>query len=165
MPSLPSPLPLGRLSVVTLGVADLARATAFYTTVFGVGPNPDYEGVSFFGLPGTWISLYPLDQLAEDIAPGLGVADRAGGAFSGITLAHNVRSREEAVAVVENARHAGATVVKPPQETAWGGFSGYFADPDGYYWEVVWAPMFGFGADGSLRFQNEGGSAERGDPG
>jgi len=145
--------PLARLSVVTLGVADLDKANAFYTAVFGRGPNPDFEGVCFFDLPGTWISLYPIDKLAEDIAPSLPVAARPGGAFNGITLAHNVRSREEAVAVMEKARAAGATVVKPPEETFWGGFSGYFADPDGYYWEVVWAPMFDFAPDGSMRFR------------
>jgi catechol 2,3-dioxygenase-like lactoylglutathione lyase family enzyme len=141
---------LARLSVVTLGVADLEKATAFYTTVFGISPNPDYEGVSFFGLPGTWISLYPIEKLAEDISPIL-PSSRSG--FTGITLAHNVRSKEEAIAVIETARAAGATVIKPPQDTAWGGFSGYFADLDGYHWEVVWAPMFNFAPDGSLRFQ------------
>ncbi len=140
--------PLSRLSVVTLGVTDLEKATAFYTEVFGIGPNPNYEGVSFFQLPGTWISLYPLDKLAEDIGPDVPIA---GGGFNGITLAHNVRSKEEALAVIETARVAGATVVKPAQDTFWGGFSGYFTDLDGYHWEVVWAPMFGFTADGALQ--------------
>ena len=145
--------PLSRLSVVTLGVADLEKATAFYTAVFGTGPNPNYEGVSFFGLPGTWISLYPIEKLAEDISPDLPSARGGSNGFSGITLAHNVRSKEETIAVVETARAAGATIVKPPQDTFWGGFSGYFTDLDGYYWEIVWAPMFDFAPDGSMRFQ------------
>lgn len=139
-----------RLTVVTLGVRDLAAATAFYTTVFGRGPAPDTEGVSFFDLAGTWISLFPLEKLAEDISPEQ-PAER--GAFSGITLAHNVRSREDVGRIVEAAETAGARVVKPPQETFWGGFAAYITDLDGYHWEIVWAPMFGFTGDGALLFK------------
>ncbi len=141
-----------RLTVVTLGVRDLAAATAFYTTVFGRGPRPGTEGVSFFELPGTWITLFPLEKLAEDISPTQS-AER--GAFSGITLAHNARSRKEVIRIVETAEKAGARVVKKPQETFWGGFGGYITDPDGYHWEIVWGPMFDFTADGSLCFKDE----------
>lgn len=138
---------LPRLTVVTLGVRDLAAARAFYQATFGRPPNPDYEGVAFFDLPGTWIALYPLDKLAEDIAPDLS-PERAG--FSGITLACNARGPEEVRAICAQAEAAGARIAKPPQDTFWGGYSGYFSDPDGYYWEVVWAPAFGLAADGAL---------------
>ncbi len=139
-----------RLTVVTLGVADLDKATRFYETVFGHRPNPDYKEISFFDLPGTWISLYPLDKLAEDISAQLS-PDRAG--FSGITLAYNARSRDEVRSVFAAVEAAGATVVKAPQDTFWGGFSGYFSDLDGHYWEVVWGSMFDFAPDGALRFK------------
>lgn len=143
---------LSRLSMITLGVSDLEKATAFYRRLFGVAPNDKNEGVAFFELPGTWLALYPLDRLAEDISPDLPVSR---GAFSGITLAHNARSREEVLAIFDQAKAAGARIAKLPQDTFWGGFSGYFADPDGYYWEVAWGPMFDFAADGSLRFKQD----------
>lgn len=143
---------LSRLSMITLGVADLQTSTAFYRTVFGVAPNDRNEGVVFFELPGTWVALYPLDKLAEDISPDL-PPER--GPFSGVTLAHNARSKEEVTAIFDQARAAGARIAKPPRDTFWGGFSGYFADPDGHYWEVAWGPMFDFAPDGTLRFKPE----------
>lgn len=138
-----------RLTVVTLGVTDLAKATAFYTAVFGIRPNTRYEGVVFFELPGCWLTLFPRDRLADDISPALAAVP---GGFAGITLAHNAASRADVLAIFAQAEAAGARLVKPPQETDWGGFSGYFADLDGHYWEVVWGPMFQFAADGTLRF-------------
>ncbi len=138
-----------RMTVITLGVMDLAQATRFYENIFGVGPHPGYEGISFFELPVTWLTLYPLEQLAADISPELS-PDRRG--FSGITLAYNARSKDEILAIFEEVKAAGAAIVKTPQDTFWGGFSGYFSDLDGYYWEVAWGPMFDFAPDGSLRF-------------
>ncbi len=139
-----------RVTVITLGVGNLERATAFYRAVFGISPNADYEGVAFFELPGTWVTLYPRDKLAEDISPGLSAAPAG---FSGVTLAYNARDREEVLALFELAEKAGAVIAKPPRETFWGGFSGYFADPDGYFWEIAWGPMFDFAPDGALRFR------------
>lgn len=139
-----------RMTAITLGVTDLAKATGFYQAVFGVSPNSDYEGVSFFELPGVWLALYPVDKLAADISPQLS-PERSG--FSGVTLAYNARSQDEIRAIFQEVRTAGASIIKPPQDTFWGGFSGYFADLDGYYWEVVWGPMFDFAPDGSLRFK------------
>jgi hypothetical protein len=139
-----------RMTVITLGVADLAKSTRFYKTIFGMSPNSDYEGVSFFELPGVWLTLYPIDKLAGDISPNLSPA-RSG--FCGITLAYNARSQDEILAIFEEAQTAGASIAKTPQETFWGGFSGYFADLDGYFWEVAWGPMFDFAPDGSLRFK------------
>ena len=142
-----------RLTLLTLGVADLDKATQFYKAVLGTPPNRSYEGVTFIELPGTWLALYPIEKLAEDIAPDIATAGRG---FSGITLAHNARSREEVMAMVERARSAGARVVKEPQETFWGGFSGYFADLDGYHWEIAWGPMFDFAENGYMRFREQG---------
>jgi len=136
--------------VVTLGVADLSRATKFYEDVLGTPPNTSYDGVTFIELPGTWISLYPLESLAKDISPEVPII-RSG--FSGFTLAHNVRSKDDVIAIFERARAAGARSMKEPQDTFWGGFSGYFADPDGYFWEVVWGPMFTSTESGELRFK------------
>lgn len=139
-----------RMTVITLGVTDLAKAARFYETIFGISPNSEYEGVSFFELPGVWLTLYPVEKLAEDISPQLS-PNRSG--FSGITLAYNARSRDEVLSIFEEVKTAGASIVKAPEDTFWGGFSGYFADLDGYYWEVVWGPMFDFAPDGSLGFK------------
>ena len=139
-----------RVTVLTLGVADLNKATKFYEAVLGTPPNTSYDGVTFIELPGTWISLYPLDNLVRDISPEIPV-DRSG--FSGITLAFNARSKDDVMAIIERAKSAGARAMKEPQETFWGGFSGYFADPDGYFWEVAWGPMFEFTENGELKFK------------
>ena len=126
-----------RISLITLGVSDLARSTVFYRDGLGLPTNGDFPGVTFFNLKGTWLSLYPRDELAADA----GVAAEGRG-FSGFALAHNVRSKDEADAVLKQAEAAGARIVKAAQDTHWGGHSGYFADPDGYLWEVAWNPHF-----------------------
>lgn len=124
-----------RISIVTLGVESLARSTAFYRDGLGL-PEHEWEGeITFFETAGTWLALYPRDALAEDAA-----APAAGTGFGGVTLAHNVASRDEVDSVLGEAEAAGATIVKPADETDWGGYSGYFADPDDYRWEVAWAP-------------------------
>ena len=139
-----------RVTAITLGVNSLETSIAFYRAVFGLSPNPDYEGVAFFELPGTWVTLYPRVELAKDISPTLSPVP---GGFSGVTFAYNVRDREEVLALFDLAREAGATIVKVPHDTFWGGFSGYFADPDGYFWEIAWGPMFDFAPNGDLRFK------------
>ena len=138
-----------RLSMITLGVADLQKATAFYAQVLGTEPNTSYGGVTFIELPGVWLSLYPLADLAKDIGPEI-PAQRAG--FGGITLAHNARSAEDVRAVLAQAAAAGAKILKPAQDTFWGGYSGYFADLDGHVWEVAWGPGFSFSEHGDLQF-------------
>ena len=142
-----------RLTVVTLGVADLTKATAFYEAVLGTPPNTTYDGVTFIELPGTWISLFPLQDLVKDISPEVSITRRE---FSGITLAHNAGSRDDVIAIIERAKASGARIIKEPQGTFWGGFSGYFADPDGYCWEVAWGPMFEFTENGELKFKDDG---------
>ena len=140
-----------RMTLVTLGVADLNKAIKFYRAVLATPPMADTDGIAFFQLPGVWLALYPVDKLAEDIAPGLAIA-RDG--FLGVTLAHNARSKEEVEAIMHRAEQAGARVAKEPQPAFWGGFSGYFADPDGHHWEVAWGPMFAFDDKGEMRWQD-----------
>ena len=103
-----------------------------------------------FDTPGTKFELYPLDLLAEDIRPDDPPA--IGSGFGGITLPYNVARREEVDGMIELVRSAGGTIVKEPQEVFWGGYHAYFADPDGYYWEVVWGPDFKYDEDGLLMF-------------
>jgi predicted lactoylglutathione lyase len=124
-----------RVSLVTLGVSDLARARAFYE---GLGweraEQPDEE-ICFFQAGGMVFGLWT--ALGGHGAPG-------------IELAHNVRSRQEVEAVLTEAEHAGGTVVRPAQDTDWGGYSGAFADADGYVWEVAHNPGWTIGEDGSV---------------
>ncbi|HET7717628.1 MAG TPA: VOC family protein [Bauldia sp.] len=135
-----------RLSLVTLGVADLARARRFYEDGLGWKRGNDNADVAFYQLPGMILALWSRAALAEDA----GVAD-SGAAFSGMALAFNARSREEVDAVLAEAVAAGATLVKAAHETFWGGYSGYFADPNNHLWEVAHNPFWTIAADGSVR--------------
>ena len=131
-----------RLSFLTLGVADLARATAFYRDVLGLPLKPTSTDISFFELGKTWLALYPRELLAKDAAvPAEGTGD-SGGGFRGFTLAHNVKSREEVDALLAHVAAHGGRIVKPASDADWGGYSGYFADPDGFLWEIAWNPHF-----------------------
>ena len=125
-----------RISIITLGVTDLPRSVKFYRDGLGLPLfDENTESIAFFQNRGTWLALYPRESLAADV----GIAAEGSG-FSGVTLAHNVRTREEVDALLEVAVAAGATLVKPAEDTFWGGYSGYFADPEGYLWEVAWNP-------------------------
>jgi catechol 2,3-dioxygenase-like lactoylglutathione lyase family enzyme len=136
-----------RISIITLGVSDLPRSIRFYRDGLGFPSKvKEGDGIAFFTTAGTRLALYPLEKLAEDIAPDA----RASSGFSGITLAHNVRRKEEVAAVLALAEKAGGKIVKQAQDVFWGGHSGYFTDPDGYHWEVAWAPTFAFDETGSL---------------
>ena len=126
-----------RISIITLGVADLAASVRFYRDGLGLPMREGGDGIAFFETKGTWLALFPREALAADATV---PADGAG--FRGFTLAHNVRSREEVDALLQEAAAAGASVIKPAQDTDWGGYSGYFSDPDGYLWEVAWNPHF-----------------------
>ena len=127
-----------RISIITLGVSSLNRSMAFYRD--GLGLPTTYkkgDGIAFFKIKGTWLAIYPSDALAEDA--GLPPQRTR---FGGVTLAYNVRSKEEADKTIAQALSAGALLLKPPADTFWGGYSGYFADPDGHPWEVAWNPFF-----------------------
>lgn len=134
-----------RLSLVTLGVADVARARAFYEALGFKAGSASQESVTFLDAGGVVLGLYGRAALAEDAA----VADSAPG-FSGVALAHNARSEAEVDAVLAEAVAAGARLVKPAAKVFWGGYSGYFADPDGHLWEVAYNPYFKLGDDGRV---------------
>ena len=127
-----------RISIITLGVADLPRAVAFYRDGLGLTLFDDNtESIAFFQNKGTWLALYPKSALAADV----GISAEGSG-FSGVTLAHNVRTKAEVDDLLAVAVSAGAALVKPAQDTFWGGYSGYFTDPEGYLWEIAWNPHF-----------------------
>ena len=126
-----------RISIITLGVADLDVSRRSYRDGLGLPLRRGPAEICFFETGGTWLGLYPRELLAEDAE-----VDEAGSGFRGVTLAHNVRSKEEVDALIEQAVAAGATLQKKAHEADWGGYSGYFADPDGHLWEVAWNPHF-----------------------
>jgi catechol 2,3-dioxygenase-like lactoylglutathione lyase family enzyme len=126
-----------RVTLITLGVSDLERSIRFYRDGLKLPKREGPDGVAFFETRGTWLSLYPRHALAEDI--GIPPDDTG---FGGFTLAHNVRSPEDVDRTLREAVEAGARLVKPGQKVFWGGYSGYFADPDGFMWEVAWNPHF-----------------------
>ena len=134
-----------RLSVVTLGVADLARSQRFYDELGWKRGNRHPE-VAFYQLNGIVLSLFSRERLAEDAQ-----VSAEGGGFSGIVLAYNARSRDEVDATLAEAEAAGAKILKPAQDVFWGGYSGYFADPDGHLWEVAWNPEWELTAGGDVK--------------
>jgi uncharacterized protein len=133
-----------RVSLVTLGVADIVRARAFYQAL-GWSPALDVQETLFFYANGVVLVLWARDKLAAD----MGVPDD-GASWSGIALAHNLRSREEVDALVEQARALGAEVTREPAETFYGGYAGVFRDLDGHVWEVAHNLGFGLDDDGSI---------------
>ena len=138
-----------RLSMVTLGVADLEESLRFYEAL-GWKRAGEQPGVVFFQLNGMALGLYPRAALAEDAK-----LDAAGSGFGGITLAYNARTKEDVDAVLDEAAHAGATILKPAEDVFWGGYSGYFADPDGHPWEVAWNPHWEITTEGYVRLNNQ----------
>ena len=147
-----TPPPAFALHLVTLGVADLARAIGFYEAM-GLERRAGTQSVAFFLAGHVVLSLFPRDRLAQDAT----VADTPPPPFAGLTLACNVGAAEEVARVIARAQAAGGRVVKPAQKAFWGGTSGYFADPDGHLWEVAHNPFFPFDADGRLTVPADGG--------
>ncbi len=141
-----------RISMITLGVADLERAVAFYENVVGWKAAPGPPGIAFFDLGGIVFSLYPHDDLAKDRNA---VADRPRDGYEGFALAHNARSEEEVDAIFSRLGEKGATILKEPEHVFWGGYSGYFADPDGHAWEVAHNPHWTIQADGRVSMTKE----------
>ena len=138
-----------RLSMVTLGVADLARARRFYEVGLGWKELQGAEEIAFYQLPGLALSLYPFALLAEDaqLKP-----ERSPG-FGGIALVINLAAPADVDATLREAERAGAKILKPAQNVFWGGYSGYFADLDGYPWEVAHNPFCTLHPDGRTTFK------------
>lgn len=137
-----------RLSVVTLGSADLARAQAFYVKTLGWQPFVEMDDVVFFDLGGLVFGLFAHGDFMADMKRDVQAAPDA---YRGFALAHNVRSEAEVDAVFARLEDAGAAILKRPEKAPWGGYSGYFADPDGHAWEIAFNPMWSIGADGRLQ--------------
>ncbi len=135
-----------RLSLVTLGVADVAHARRFYEMLGFKASAASQESVAFLTAGGVVLSLYGRAALAEDAH-----VDNLTTGFAGVTLAHNVRTEGEVATVLAEAVSCGATLVKPAQKVFWGGTSGYFKDPDGHLWEVAHNPFFSMDSGGRLQ--------------
>lgn len=133
----PAPAMEPRLSFLTLGVADLARSRAFYRDMLGWPLSPkSQDGVAFFQLNGFVLALFPADELAKDADLPVGTMGR----YSRISLAYNVRERDDVDALLATLAARGVEIPRPASDAFWGGRTGYFADPDGYLWEVAWNP-------------------------
>jgi len=138
-----------RISAITLGVSDLPRARRFYEEGLGWRPSTtSNEHIVFFDLGGTVFALFSREQLADDAKLAFAPGDPA--VFGGFTLAHNVKAKPEVDLILSTAVAAGARLLKPAADTFWGGYSGYFADPDGHAWEVGWNPHWPLTPNGQV---------------
>jgi len=135
-----------RVSIVTLGVSELKRSLEFYERLGWRKSMAKAEDIAFFQVGGMALALYPRHDLANDAN-----ISGDGHGFGGFSLAYNARTREEVDSVLAQAEAAGARILKPAQEAFWGGYSGYFSDPDGFLWEVAWNPFFPIAEDGSIQ--------------
>jgi catechol 2,3-dioxygenase-like lactoylglutathione lyase family enzyme len=135
------------LHIITLGVRDFKTSYQFYTTKLGWKPSSaSNDDIAFFQTSGVVFAIYPREKLAEDA-----VISPEGSGFSGITLAFNARSEVEVDEIISDLKSKGVKIVKEPQKVFWGGYSSYFADPDGYCWEVAHNPFFPFDENGNLK--------------
>jgi hypothetical protein len=135
-----------QLSIVTLGVADLAKSRAFYAALGWPQSSASSDEICWFQVGGCALGLFPYRELAADAT----VEATGRGGFDGVTLAINVGSEAEVDAGLADALAAGGVLVKPGQRVDWGGYSGYFADPDGHPWEIAYNPSFPIGEDGRI---------------
>jgi catechol 2,3-dioxygenase-like lactoylglutathione lyase family enzyme len=142
-----------RISLITLGVSDIARSRGFYSRLGWHGQV--VEETVFFQAGGLGVVLWSRDKLAADAA----VEDTGGDGFGGITLAHNVSSRAEVDVIMTAAAAAGAAITKPAAETFYGGYAGFFSDPDGHIWEIAHNPGFELATDGALLLPDFGSAA------
>lgn len=136
-----------RISIITLGVRNLAASRRFYADGLGWKPVFENKQIVFFQAGGMIFALFLRDELAKDFE-----TNPASFGPAAVALAHNVRTRVEVDPLIRRAAEAGATVLKPARDASWGGYSGYFADPDGFAWEVAWNPAWKIAADGSIEF-------------
>ena len=137
------------ISFITLGVTDLARSRAFYAALGWRESSGSQPSVAFYSAGSVAFALYERAALADDA--GIAGVAPAGSCFPGFTLAHNVASVDEVIATLDAAVAAGARRVRAAETAPWGGFRGYFADPDGFLWEVCWNPFFPLDADGFVQ--------------
>jgi uncharacterized protein len=137
-----------RISIVTLGVKDLARSRQFYVDGLGWEPAFEHEEIVFFQTGGIVFALFLRDQLAADFN-----GDAKDFGKSAMALGYNVRSQDEVDPLMARAAAAGATILKRARKASWGGYSGYFADPDGFAWEVAWNPAWPVALDGTVTFR------------
>ncbi|MDH5560464.1 MAG: VOC family protein [Deltaproteobacteria bacterium] len=129
-----------RISMITLGVADLKKSIEFYEHGLGFPKTDSPPEVAFFNLKGSWLGLFSRESLAKDA-----MVPSVGNGFNSFALAHNVASETEVDKTIALAVSAGAIVTKPAQKASWGGYSGYFKDPDDHLWEIAYNPFFWIG--------------------
>ena len=138
-----------RLHLVTLGVRDFEKSKKFYEETLGWKPaSASNDDVAFFQAGGVVFAIYPREKLAEDA-----LTSAMGSGFAGFTLAHNAKSESEVDEIIADLNSKGVKIVKEPQKVFWGGYSSYFADPDGYLWEVAYNPFFPFDENGNLKLE------------
>ena len=135
------------LHLITLGVRDFETSRKFYTEILGWKPTSgSNDDIAFFQAGGMALAIYPREKLAEDA-----LTSPEGSGFAGITLAYNARSEAEVDEIISDLKSKGVKIAKEPQKVFWGGYSSYFADPDGYHWEVAYNPFFAFDENGNLK--------------
>lgn len=135
------------LHLVTLGVRDFQTSKRFYSETLGwKASSNSNEDITFFQAGGVVLSIYPREKLAEDA-----LVDPEGKGFAGFTLAYNAQSETEVDEIIQDLKSKGVEILKEPQKVFWGGYSSYFADPDGYCWEVAYNPFFPFDEQGNLK--------------
>jgi hypothetical protein len=140
-----------RITLITLGVDDLERSTAFFERLGWRRSVKQAEGVAFFQCGAVALGLFPKASLAKDAGVPPPSGSRVGAGFEGFAIAYNARSKAEVDSVMAEVEAAGATIVKAAEETVWGGYSGYFRDLDGHLWEVAWNPGFPLDEDGAVQ--------------
>ncbi len=137
------------LHLVTLGVKDFEKSKKFYGETLGWKPaSASSDDIVFFQAGGIVLSIYPREKLAEDA-----LTSAEGSGFAGFTLAYNAGSESEVDEIIADLKSKGVKIVKEPQKVFWGGYSSYFADPDGYLWEVAHNPYFEFDKSGNLKLK------------
>jgi catechol 2,3-dioxygenase-like lactoylglutathione lyase family enzyme len=134
------------LHIVTLGVGDLEVSSKFYSETLGWKISRPQEGIVFFQAGGVVLALFPREELAKDA-----LVSSEGNGFAGFSLAYNAQNEAEVDEIIQDLKAKGVKILKEPQKVFWGGYSSYFADPDGYCWEVAYNPFFPFDEKGNLK--------------
>ena len=135
-----------RISIITLGVKNLSASRKFYEDLGFKASSASQEKITFFHMQGTILALFSREELAHDA-----MVKNDGAGFDGLTIAHNVRTKEEVAKILKHAQSVGAKIVKEAQDVFWGGHSGYFADLDGHLWEIAWNPFIEIDTNGQLK--------------